>query len=149
MSSLTICHLGVQFAHNANSNGDCLLCDASQQIVIQEFDKFLWISSISPYWKFNTMVIPKRHVEQFHQFTTEELTDLQEITEYVTEQYIRLDYHRGDEHPAHDNVIFFWRFRDPARNVKKTAHLHLYVVPNPDQIFGPVGCPYITVRSIL
>ena len=45
---------------------ECTFCNWQKyQIVLKEFDNWIWIACNAPYWRYHTMILPKRHFVKY------------------------------------------------------------------------------------
>lgn len=111
--------------------GHCPLCHIEEQIALGESDYWYWIANISPYWKYHTMLIPKRHVHYFSELSTDELVDFQKFLRRVIKHLLRLKL-TYDNGKSINQIITMFRestdFDDPS--YYKTDHLHVHLSPD-------------------
>ncbi|MCB9805715.1 HIT domain-containing protein [Candidatus Nomurabacteria bacterium] len=119
------------------SDGYCPLCDLGKQIVLGESDYWVWIANLSPYWKFHTMLIPKRHISDFTDLKIEELEDLQIFYKRIIKHFLSLGI-KQDSGSNVDQFVLMIRTRfDSVENGStyyKPVHLHLHLVPDKEGV---------------
>ncbi len=62
-----------------NTNSTCQFCDIKYQILLKEYKAFYWLVSISPYFKYHTILVPKRHFENYGEMNEIEMNELRNI----------------------------------------------------------------------
>jgi diadenosine tetraphosphate (Ap4A) HIT family hydrolase len=113
--------------------GVCPLCDIKSQISLGESSHWYWIANMSPYWKWHTMLIPKRHEQDMDNLTKEELEDY-----FIFHKKIITHLHDlgliHDDGKKIDQFITMTRTRFPevlnGSTYYKPDHLHVHVVPD-------------------
>jgi hypothetical protein len=90
---------------------ECPFCKWRQyQHLLYEGNYWLWVSCRAPYWKYHTMLIPKRHFRRLDQMTVVETGEL--IQTYgialkkLRRSRLEIDGQRVNQ------FLFFWRLRD-------------------------------------
>lgn len=113
--------------------GDCPFCHEDKQIVLGSSQYFFWVASLSPYWRYHTMFIPKRHIEDIAQMSTEEFEDFKELYLRVKDHILSLKLIHTDGKPI-DQFILMERIREEGipggSTYHKPMHLHLHFVPD-------------------
>jgi diadenosine tetraphosphate (Ap4A) HIT family hydrolase len=108
----------------------CPICHPSEQILLGKTKHFFWFANISPYWKYHTMIVPKRHVDYFSRLTNEELIDFQKFLKKITKHLLSLELTYDDGTAM---TQFLTMFRESADKSKvgyyKMDHLHIHLVP--------------------
>jgi len=111
----------------------CLLCDASQQVILGESPLWYWTANIAPYWKYHTMFIPKQHKEDMDELTTEEFDDFRELYRVVKNHLRGLRLSHEDGRPV-DQFVLMARIREEGvsdgSTYPKPKHLHLHYSPD-------------------
>jgi diadenosine tetraphosphate (Ap4A) HIT family hydrolase len=118
--------------HVAELNGACAFCAMSADLDVGEYPLWKWVFAAFPYRKYHTLLVPKRHVEDFSELTPEELAGLSELTSRVERAY-RESGIVGEKPALGGHLVFSWRHRvalDPAK--VSLRHLHLHAYPRPD-----------------
>jgi diadenosine tetraphosphate (Ap4A) HIT family hydrolase len=123
----------------------CLFCRwHDKQIVLAESKYWVWMANLAPYWKFHTMFIPKRHIEDIDLVNEEEFIDLKGIKSIAVEQYKKAKIISPSNTEA-DLFLYFWKVRndgfDSANKVTKSTHLHIHMVPDNDNSWIPILDP--------
>jgi Diadenosine tetraphosphate (Ap4A) hydrolase and other HIT family hydrolases len=125
--------------------GECAFCEWEKwQTVLYKGKKWLWIASLSPYWKYHTMFIPLRHVTDLDDLTKSEMAELMVIKNIAIHQYAEADLRWPDGTPM--NVFtYMWRVREGGNdltfNVKKSMHLHLHMWLEKDGLMTSITDP--------
>ncbi len=108
----------------------CPICHVNEQILLGETEHFIWIANISPYWKYHTMIVPKRHIDYFSKLNHEEIFDFQKFLKQITKHLLSLGLTYDDGSPL---TQFLTMFRESADKNKsgyyKMDHLHIHLVP--------------------
>ncbi len=111
-------------------DGHCPICHVKEQILLGESKYFVWIANISPYWKYHTMIVPKRHIDYFSKLTRLELIDFQSFLKRITKHLLSIGLAYDDGSPL---TQFLTMFRESADKSKtgyyKMDHLHVHLVP--------------------
>ena len=119
----------------------CTFCDPTKQIVIKEFDYWIWIANIAPYWKYHTMIVPKRHFEKFSDMTFLEAGELIKVIDYGEKKMIDAKLKR-DDGTLIEKVVYFWRFRldrfDPLSGTVRPSHFHCHLCFDKDRLWDPI-----------
>jgi diadenosine tetraphosphate (Ap4A) HIT family hydrolase len=115
----------------------CMLCDWQDwQLVLKEYDHWVWVYSCAPYKKFNSMLIPKRHIEYMHEVNWKEFLDLTFIMKEMYEIFHTIN--DGSEY------VWLWRTRDDnfdkegtKKKGKRLSHLHIHFMPEASRFLDP------------
>ena len=114
-------------------NGDCRLCNLKDQIMLGNSKYWFWIACLSPYWKYHTMLISKKHIEDIAELTAEEFTDLQNFYQKIKNHLLSLKIKHSDDKPI-DQFMLMVRLREeniPGGSVyPKPKHLHIHFIPD-------------------
>lgn len=120
----------------------CTFCEWQRyQIVLASTDTWLWILNRSPYWKYHTMLTPKRHIEEMSELSVVETGELFKIYQIAVDSLKRHESTLPiDERSG--KYIFFWRFRSEFQTNKsgqrKIKHFHLHLAPDQEGMFDPL-----------
>lgn len=120
----------------------CAFCQwEPNQYVLKEGVHWLWIANLAPYWRYHTMLVPKRHVIRLTDLTVTETGEMYEMLEMSVDKLRAAQLRNVDGTPI-KKFIFFWRLRDDtfdylSGNIRPD-HLHLHVTPDRDHLFDPV-----------
>lgn len=122
--------------------GTCTFCTWEEnQIILKEFENWVWIACIAPYWRWHTMIISKRHFVEFHEMTFREAGELVEAISYATKTMLDAKLTREDGVEI-KKVVYFWRFRadrfDPISKTVRPDHFHLHLTPDKDHLWDPI-----------
>jgi len=119
----------------------CMLCDWQDwQLVLKEYNNWVWVYSCAPYKKWNSMLIPKRHIEYMHELTPSEWQDFSCI---MQEMY-------GVFHTINDESEYIWLWRTRDKNFdkestkkkgKRFSHLHVHFMPEASRWIDPALDP--------
>lgn len=120
----------------------CTFCEwAKYQVVLKEFEHWVWICNIAPYWKYHTMIIPKRHFEKYSDMTPAEAGELVKVLDYGEKKIIDSNLLRSDG-TLIEKVVYFWRFRfnrfDPISGTVRPAHFHIHLCGDKDHLWDRV-----------
>lgn len=115
----------------------CQLCFIENQITLGESVYWYWIANISPYWKWHTMLVPKRHETDMDSLSQEEFLDYQNF-------HRRVVRHLRDLNLVHDDgkeidqfiTMVRSRFNDVPNGSTyyKPDHLHIHIVPDKEGV---------------
>lgn len=111
--------------------GACLLCEPQKQIVLGDSKHWIWIANISPYWKYHTMLVPKKHINYFSELNQEELLDFQKFHRQLCRHLLSLELTHSDGKKVNQFLTMFREstdHNDPS--YYKTDHLHIHLVPD-------------------
>ncbi len=109
--------------------GRCGLCNLPPDLNIIEYKYWDWAFNEFPYWKYNTMVVLKRHVKEFTDISAAELKEFQKILQEIEARYIESGV-IGPESSFGMQLIMFWRFRPLNSLIKRpVSHIHLHICP--------------------
>ncbi len=113
--------------------GKCPFCDISKQVLLGESQCWFWVANISPYWKYHTLLIPKRHESSMDNLTKEEFTDFQVFHKKVEAHMLGLGLTHHDGKSV-DQFITMTRTRfggvSGGSTYYKPDHLHIHLVPD-------------------
>ncbi len=120
----------------------CSFCEYKKyQIVLKEWKYWIWIVNLSPYWYHHTLLVSRRHFEEFPQLTIKELTQLKEAITFVTNKY-RQKKLRLKDGTRIQKYVFFWRLRDNKYDSisgnTRMGHFHIHIAPDKDHLWDPV-----------
>jgi len=123
----------------------CTFCEWEKyQIVLKEFEHWVWIENIAPYWDYHTLIISKRHFEKYGDMTFKEAGELISVIDYGTKKIIDGKLKRKDGSLI-EKVLYMWRDRfnrfDPISGTIRPAHFHLLLSPDRDHSFDPILDP--------
>ena len=119
----------------------CMLCDWKDwQLVLKEYADWVWVYSCAPYKKWNSMLIPKRHIEYMHEIQPHEWHELT----YIMRQMYDIFHTINDE----SEYIWLWRTRDEKfdkegvkKKGKRLSHLHIHFMPEASRWLDPALDP--------
>lgn len=116
----------------------CPFCDwPHEQIVLHEGRNWVWIYNRFPYWKNQTMLLPKRHIKEITELSVSEMGELIEMYDHAITKF--RDEGIGDKY------VMFWRLRDrqidSISGNKRPAHLHINLVTDRDHLWDPLIDP--------
>jgi galactose-1-phosphate uridylyltransferase len=114
-------------------NGYCPFCDWEKvQLVMKIYPNWVWAESNSPIWRYQTMIFPKRHVEDIINLTVTEISEMFEIYKEVVDEYRKHQLVDKDGN-IYNKYEFLWRMRDdrydPKMGIVKVAHFHFNMYP--------------------
>jgi len=113
--------------------GDCRLCNLGNQMILGSSEYWFWVSALSPYWRYHTMFIPKKHIEDITELTTDEFSDLQNLYQKVKNHLLSLGLKHNDGKPM-DQFILMIRVREEnipnGSTYNKPKHLHIHFIPD-------------------
>ena len=120
--------------------GTCTFCDKDYQVVLHEFDHWLWVANIAPYWYWHTMIIPKRHFVEFDEMSFKESSELPTVLAYTKKKFIDANLTRKEGDPV-EKFVYFWRYRmnkiDKISGTVRPDHFHLHIAPDKDHLWDP------------
>ncbi|MEA2701835.1 MAG: hypothetical protein QOE22_544 [Candidatus Parcubacteria bacterium] len=108
--------------------GQCAFCLPQEPFVIKDYLHWSWIFNKYPYWKYNTMLILKRHITSFSELSNQELQELRYAEGDIEARYIRSGI-VGPESSFGTELLMFWRRRVDSPIKKSVEHLHLHIAP--------------------
>lgn len=122
--------------------GVCTFCKWKEyQKVIKEFEQWIWISNLAPYWRWHTMIFPKRHFEEFDEQTYKENAELLDVLSHVKRRMLDANLERGDGTKV-KKIVHFWRYRadrfDPISGTIRPSHFHMHITPDKDHLWDAV-----------
>jgi len=120
----------------------CTFCEWEKyQIVLKEFNYWVWIANLAPYWCWHTMVISKRHFVEFDEQTYKENGELLDVLSYVKRKMLDANIRRADGSKI-KKIVHFWRFRadrfDPISGSIRPDHFHIHITPDKDHLWDPI-----------
>lgn len=119
--------------------GVCTFCEwRKYQIPLKEFDNWVWVANIAPYWHWHTMLVSKRHLVEFGEINIEEMGELVKALKYVQNKYNKA--HLKDKNgKSIENFVYFWRFRKQLviDGEIKCLHFHLHFAPQIEHSWDP------------
>ncbi len=122
----------------SDHSGLCVFCEV-EQIVLQEFKYWKWVAAIAPYWKYQTMLYPKRHISTIDEMSDKEWEEFKKIQSSIIEVY------RSKNPDIGGDIVVFWRDRlniiDPILNSTYHKHLHVHFLYDLGFMFDPIADP--------
>jgi diadenosine tetraphosphate (Ap4A) HIT family hydrolase len=117
-------------SHLKSLNGKCAFCRTDDELGIQNFDHWDWKFAAFPYRKLHTLIIPRRHVDDFSELHTHELTELTIVLKRI-EQIYRNKGVISETSPYGDQLFISWRQRSESEGLakKSVAHFHIHLFP--------------------
>lgn len=120
----------------------CTFCQWEKyQIILREFDRWVWIANIAPYWRWHTMIISKRHFVRYSDMTFKEAGELPFVFDYAEKKILDSELKRKDGSLI-EKVVYFWRFRanrfDPVSGTVRPDHFHIHLSPDKDHLWDPI-----------
>lgn len=122
--------------------GICTFCDFKKyQIILKEFDYWVWIANLAPYWYWHTMIVPKRHFVEFDEMTFRESGELPEVLAHTKAKFLQSKVTRNDGVRV-EKFVYFWRLRinrfDPISGTTRPNHFHLHLAPDKDHLWDEI-----------
>lgn len=119
--------------------GTCTFCNWKEyQIILKEFENWVWIANLAPYWYWHTMIMSKRHFVKFTDMSMRENAELPTILDYIEKKFVDAKLVRSDGVDV-EKFVFFWRFRlnrfDPISKTVRPDHFHLHIAPDKDHLW--------------
>ncbi len=118
----------------------CGFCHLDRQIVLKEFDHWVWIANFAPYWRYHTMLLPRRHFVKFSDMTFAEAGELPKVVDYGEKKMIDAKLLRTDG-TLIQKMVYFWRYRfnrfDPISGTVRPDHFHIHLAPDKDHLWDP------------
>jgi len=120
----------------------CTFCNLDKyQLILKEFEHWVWIANLAPYWKYHTMIVSKRHFEKYSDMTFVEAGELVSVIDYGEKKMLEAKLTR-DDGGLIEKVVYFWRFRlnrfDRISGTVRPAHFHLHLTPDKDHLWDKV-----------
>lgn len=120
----------------------CTFCEWEKyQVILKEFENWVWIANLSPYWKFHTMIVSKRHFEKYSDMTFKEAGELVKVIDYGEKKILDAKLVR-DDGTLIEKVVYFWRYRfnrfDPISGTIRPSHFHLHLCADKDHLWDGV-----------
>jgi hypothetical protein len=117
----------------------CAFCEWGEyQVLLKEFEYWIWIACIAPYWQWHTLIVPKRHFIEPEEQTFKEVGERVFVESYVKKRLLDADLKREDGTPV-EKIVVFYRFRanryDQISNTIRPDHFHLHVTPDKDHLW--------------
>jgi len=125
-----------QYNEYIKNYAGCAFCHYDEdQIILKEFEHWVWIANIAPYVPYHTLIIPKRHFTEFEDQTFKEAGELLSVLHFAKKKLLDLK--------EVDRVVHFWRFRDENAPVEalKIPHFHLNLMPDKEGSWNPILNP--------
>lgn len=115
----------------------CLLCEPHEQIVLGASEFWYWIANVAPYWRYHTMLIPKRHIRDMAHLTLDEFADFQRFEREIVNHLVGLGLQHQDGRSV-DQFIMMIRVREKGiqngSTYKKPEHLHVHLIPDKEGV---------------
>lgn len=114
----------------------CTFCEWEKyQVILKEFENWVWIANLAPYWKYHTMIMPKRHFEKYSDMTFLEAGELVKVIDYGEKRILDAKFERDDGSLV-EKVVYFWRYRfnrfDSISGTVRPSHFHLHLCADKD-----------------
>lgn len=124
--------------------GACPFCEWWRyQIVLHEGAHWLWIACRAPYWRFHTMLVPKRHFKELAEVAVVEIGELLGMYSSAMQKLKSISPTVSGE-PI-DRYLMFWRLRESAweskTETRRMEHFHMHLVPDLPGRFDPILDP--------
>jgi len=122
--------------------GYCTFCNwKDYQIVLHEGYQWIWIANFAPYWKYHTMLVPKRHFEEFGEMTNSEAVEFKQLLKLAMDRYESKTLY-GENGDEIKNYVYFWRRRgnhfDSISGTQRPSHFHVHFVPDKEHLWDPI-----------
>lgn len=122
--------------------GHCSFCDYKKyQIILREWENWIWVVNIAPYWRYHTLLVPKRHFKEFEEITEKEMGEFKIMLNWAVKKYRDKKLFREDGSPI-KKYIFFWRLRDDPLDMVsgniRPDHFHFHIAPDRDHLWDPI-----------
>lgn len=111
----------------------CPLCDANRQIVLGTSTHWLWIAGLSPYWRYHTMFIPKKHIEDITELNADEFSELQTFYSRTKKHLLSLELKHADGKVMDQFMLLIRKREDNVEDgstYPKPRHLHIHFIPD-------------------
>ena len=126
----------------ANKDGLCEFCN-KEQIILHETNYWLWIAGLAPYWKYHTMLLPKRHIVEIHEINNKEWGELKSLEKSIIRLYKSSEIINQKNNLPLENVLVFFRQRlnlhNPVLNSRNLDHLHIHFTFDLDHFLDPIS----------
>lgn len=122
--------------------GYCAFCEYKrEQVILKEFKNWVWHLSISPVWRYHSMLTPKRHVRFLSELNQEEIMEMVKLQCEIVDIYYGLELKdcNGNKFNKFE-MLYRTRFdtHDPITGNTKPDHFHLNIYPFRDHHADPV-----------
>ncbi len=120
-------------------DGICVFCHPQKykQIVLKEGKNWTWIVALAPYWKYHTIIIPRKHYTDIDEIPNLEFAEMISLFRYARNKFLNANFTYDDGTPIYQ-YLFFWRIRDASKidlvHAKKPSHFHLHLTPDRDHL---------------
>lgn len=118
----------------------CVLC-SMEQVVIATAKHWDWVAALAPYWKYQTMLVPKRHIAKVSDLSAEEMGEFLELHDQIVASYRDAEITFKDGTKL-QNVLIFWRHRytlyNDAINANNIDHLHIHFACDREHFLDPI-----------
>ncbi len=118
-----------------NKEKICGFCNIKKEFIIKEFKNWIWVFSEFPYWKYNTIIISKKHKTNFSELTSREVSELKDIFVFAENSYKKADIVKDDSTWGMD---ILWRQRAKTNGYETRSHIHIHLCPQPEGRFNPI-----------
>ena len=117
----------------------CTFCEWKKyNVVLKEFDYWIWVANIAPYWYWHTMFVPKRHFVEFNEQSFQEAAELLTVFDYAKKKFVDAKLKRKDGKDV-EKFVYFWRHRlnryDPISGTVRPDHFHIHLAPDKDHLW--------------
>ena len=121
---------------------ECFICQNYSQFLIKEYKYWAWIDKIRAYVRYDTMLIPKRHITCFTDLTIEELQEWNQMVYSDIFNIFRKAHVRGSHGNLVDRMAVMLHVRDKyvekGKYKDRPEHLHFHLTPDHDHFFDSV-----------
>ena len=115
----------------------CPFCDIQKQIILGKSKHWTWVANIAPYWRYNILIVPKKHRLDFDELEMEELIDLQKFYKKIIKHLLSLNLKH-----TNGKVMKYFMFMIRTRKYEqigkngynKSNHLHVNLCPDGERI---------------
>lgn len=123
-------------------NGVCTFCEWEKyQVVLKEFEHWVWIANLAPYWRYHTLIMPKRHFVKYGDMTFKEAGELTTVIDYGEKKMLDAKLTNGNG-MIYEKIVYFWRYRfnnyDHVSKTLRPSHMHLHLTFDQDRLWDPV-----------
>ncbi|MDP3953266.1 MAG: HIT domain-containing protein [bacterium] len=113
--------------------GYCPFCKVENQIVLGDSEYWVWIAALSPYWRYHTLLVPRRHMLDISDISADEFKDLKKLYGEIVKHLLTLNLKHEDGKTL-NQFIFMIRTREKEFQddsaYYKPDHLHIHISPD-------------------
>jgi diadenosine tetraphosphate (Ap4A) HIT family hydrolase len=116
----------------------CGFCNLKDEFILKEYEYWIWVYSEFPYWKYNTIVISKKHKVKFADLLPEELSELKTIFIEAENAFVKSGIMPQESSWGMD---ILWRQRVAMEGYETRSHIHIHLCPHQEGLFTSILDP--------